>query len=528
MSQEIKINVNDIAEDDIKIIRSCSRKIWAYFEDFAEESNNWLAPDNFQEDPPNGVATRTSPTNMGMGLTAALAAYDLGYISMSEAVDRIEKTVTSMEGLQRYKGHFYNWYDTISKTPLYPKYISTVDSGNLVGYLWLSAEALEEFKRSIIINITQIQGIDDALILSNEEVEGLTDIKDLHSSEFKEAEKRKFNGQVLMKILKNLDSRVMEIQRLQKGRTMYWNMKAKRSISSCRREIEELFPWLNLIIEDSAEIQSVSDKLGNLTTEVPLDEMEERLEKVKEDLTRSYQIGRLNDSQKDIFNKLIAQLEISKKKVREFLTKIDLLIARINKVADETDFKMLYDKEREIFSIGYDAENDTLGNSFYDLMASESRQASFIAIAKGDVEQKHWFNLGRAMTKIGRMKGLISWSGTMFEYLMPLLIQRCYPGTLLEETYKGIIYGQKRYCKSRKVPWGISESAFYTFDAALNYQYKAFGVPGLGLKRGLAAELVISPYSTIMALQVDRKSALENIRKLMDEGFEGRYGFYES
>jgi len=528
VSQEIKINASDIPEDDIKIIRSCSRKIWAYFEDFAEESNNWLAPDNFQEDPPNGVATRTSPTNMGMGLTAALAAYDLGYISMSEAVERVEKTVTSMEGLQRYKGHFYNWYDTVSKTPLYPKYISTVDSGNLVGYLWLAAEALEEFKKSIIINISKLQGIDDALILSNEEVEGLTDIKDLHSSEFKEAEKRKFNGQVLMKVLKNLDSRVTEIQRLQKGRTMYWNMKAKRSISSCRREIEELFPWLNLIIEDSAEIQSVSDKLGNLTTEVPLDEMEERLEKVKEELTRSYQIGRLNDSQKEIFNKLISQLEISKKKVREFLNKIDLLIARINKIADETDFKMLYDKEREIFSIGYDAENDTLGNSFYDLMASESRQASFIAIAKGDVEQKHWFNLGRAMTKIGRMKGLISWSGTMFEYLMPLLIQRCYPGTLLEETYKGIIYGQKRYCKSRKVPWGISESAFYTFDAALNYQYKAFGVPGLGLKRGLAAELVISPYSTIMALQVDRKSALENIRKLMNEGFEGRYGFYES
>jgi cellobiose phosphorylase len=189
---------------------------------------------------------------------------------------------------------------------------------------------------------------------------------------------------------------------------------------------------------------------------------------------------------------------------------------------------MLYDKKRQLFAIGYDAEKDTLGNSHYDLLASESRQASFVAIAKGDVEQKHWFRLSRAMTLMGRSKGLVSWSGTMFEYFMPLLIMKNYPDTLLNETYRSVIDGQKRYCRERRVPWGISESAYNTFDPVLNYQYKAFGVPGLGLKRGLVNELVISPYSTIMALQIDTQGAIANMKKLAEEGLEGKYGFYEA
>jgi hypothetical protein len=179
ISSDIPLTRLDINKEDTHLLRILSRKTWAYFEDFVNKENNWLAPDNYQADPPNGVATRTSPTNMGMGITSNLAAYDLGYIGVIEAVDRLEKILTSMDGLIKYKGHFYNWYDTVSKEPLYPRYISTVDSGNLVGYLWVAEEALEEYKNDIIVNKKKIDGLCDVLELCNEEIELASGIKEI-------------------------------------------------------------------------------------------------------------------------------------------------------------------------------------------------------------------------------------------------------------------------------------------------------------------------------------------------------------
>ncbi|MCY6483224.1 cyclic beta 1-2 glucan synthetase [Clostridium aestuarii] len=512
ISKETKYKKFNLNISHINMLRRISRKTWAYFEDFVNEENNWLAPDNYQEDPHNGIAYRTSPTNIAMGLTSNLVAYDLGYIGLEENLNRLDKITSSMEGLDRYKGHFYNWYNTKTKQYLNPKYISTVDSGNLVGYLWLLKETLDEYYNKPLINKEMKKGICDTLSLANEEIYKELQIKGFYDEIINSTKANEVDDIIIWKnMFYNVWSKVNEIEKSSSSEKLYWNSKLKNSTGKILAELQRVFPWIDYVNEKN----NIYSKFNYLVFNTSL----KNLKKEEESL-----IKEVNKSDGELKQLLIN----SKNEIDKIIIKIKNIKEKVDRIADETDFTMLFDVKRGLFSIGYDIEKDSLGKSYYDLLASEARQASFIAIAKGDVEQKHWFNLGRAMTLMGRSKGLVSWSGTMFEYLMPLLIMKSYPDTLLNETYKAVIEGQKRYCRSKKVPWGISESAFKSFDVSLNYQYKAFGVPGIGLKRGLSNELVISPYSTVMALQVDTQDAVANIEKLTNEGLEGRYGFYEA
>lgn len=514
--------------EDIKLLRRISRKTWAYFEDFINIDNNYLAPDNFQEEPANGIATRTSPTNMGMGLTSNLVAYDLGYIGIVEVAERLEKIISSMEELESYRGHFYNWYDTVTKKPLSPRYISTVDSGNLVGYLWVTAESLAEYSKQPAITENKLQGLMDILNLCNEEIEILTNNKNFYINIINSTKDMPLDLTTWEKLLHNIRNKIMEVENMKEYEKAYWNVKLKHSVSRYLNELQELFPWIEIVISKDEENSKLIEKLKNITVNTPLYEINNETNNLLIEIeTETYASTKRSD-EVEWLKQMSMLLKNSKEAAIKLMEKVNNLKNRLNLIAEKTDFTMLYSKKRQLFSIGYDVEKDTLGNSYYDLLASEARQASFVAIAKGDVEQKHWFRLNRSMTLMGRSKGLVSWSGTMFEYFMPLLIMKNYPDTLLNETYKAVIDGQKIYCSNRKVPWGISESAFYTFDPAYNYQYKAFGVPGIGLKRGLVNELVISPYSTIMALQIDLLGSINNIKTLITEGLEGRYGLYEA
>jgi len=528
VSRDINPPKLDISTEDEEILRELSRKTWAYFEDFVNEENNYLAPDNFQEDPPNKVAHRTSPTNMGMGITSNLAAYDLGYIGIIELSEKIQKIINSMEELEKYKGHFYNWYDTISKKPLHPRYISTVDSGNLVGYLYLTSESLDEYLKKPVISQNRIYGFCDLLGICNEEIEDEIKIKNFYTQIINEIKQSNIDIVYWKNILMNVWNKTIEIKKIKNCESLYWNSKCSHFISSNLREIQKLFPWVDLIIERPDSLEDLAQKVKDISTNVSLEDLENAIEELCKIIENDYNKRILGPLEKEYINELSALLKNSKIEIAKIINNIKSIKQKLINIAEDTDFSILYDKKRELFAIGYDIEKDTLGNSYYDLLASESRQASFIAIAKGDVEQKHWFKLSRAMTLMGKSKGLVSWSGTMFEYFMPLLIMKNYPDTLLNETYRAVIDGQKRYCSERRVPWGISESAYYSFDPALNYQYKAFGVPGIGLKRGLVNEIVISPYSTVMALLIDFKSSINNIKRLKCEGLEGKYGFYEA
>lgn len=516
ISKDIPEDIYKLNEDEELLLRRFSRKIWAYFEDFAEEDSNWLAPDNYQEDPEK-IAYRTSPTNIGMGIIACISALDLGYINLKQCVYKVKNILKNMNDLEKYEGHFYNWYDTKSKKPLNPRYISTVDSGNLISYLWLVENTFYEFLKKPFINIKDIsKGIVDLLNLSMEEIEEKQDY--IKSKEILDT----FEGNIcsFIKILKELKLQVYKT--IKEKDNLYWNEKLYKTIKVFLDDFNSFFPWIEFI-EENKITESIDDsiikKLLNLATEYSI----ENFEKATLEINNYFRNNKEKHSKE-----LLNYIEKSSCEIKELKDNILNIIEDLNSISDEMNFKMLFDEERALFTIGYDVEKERLDNCYYDLLASEARQVSFVTIAKGDIPYNHWFNLGRSISAIKGKKGLVSWSGTMFEYLMPLLIMKSYPNTLLQETYNFVVESQKRYGEENNIPWGISESGFYAFDVNLNYQYKAFGVPGIGIKRGLDRELVISPYSTFMALNVHCKQSIDNLKRIANMGAEGRYGLYEA
>ncbi|MEG1481138.1 GH36-type glycosyl hydrolase domain-containing protein [Clostridium sp.] len=479
-----------LRERDFIYLREISRRTWAYYEDFVNEENNYLPPDNYQEKPFKGVAHRTSPTNIGMGLITNLVAYDLGYIPLSEVINRLENILSGMSKLPKYKGHYLNWYDTKTCAPLWPRYVSTVDSGNLLGYLWIVKETLNEYKNNPIIRKEEIQSLKDTYRI-------LKIKDDINIGEYR------CEQDYSLILLKELD----KLEKLKKEENS---------------DNEEFNYWISkLISEIKMKLSAAENILESITKILP----NESKKKNPSIIELQSLIKELAESSGDDFKEILLS------KVNElsfFENRIDKVIKNIDDIMKEMDFTMLYDYSRDLFSIGYNLEEDSLGKSYYDLLASESRIASFLAIARNEVKTSHWFKLGRAMTNSFKGKALVSWSGTMFEYLMPNLIMKDYDDTLLNLTYKSVIKAQISFARKKRVPFGISESAFYQFDVSENYQYKAFGVPGIGLKRGLEDEIVVSPYSTIMALPIATNKAIENLRLLEKEGALRRYGFIEA
>lgn len=513
ISKEVKALKLELSNDDMLYLRKVSRKTWAYFEDFLNEENNYLAPDNFQQYANVGLAARTSPTNMAMGVTCTISAYDFGYVGIIHVIKQLNNIIESMLTLRRYEGHFYNWYNTISKEPLHPMYISTVDSGNLVGYLWTTVSALKEYENNPLINVNLSKGLLDTLRLASSEMEEGSEIKKKYDLMIIQLSSNDFE---LIRY-KNI---LVEILQLDFDETCFWDKKLHDNAEDYYDELLDIAPWMEVVDDIDNKI---INRLFAIVTKTPIKD-------VSLEITAFLSEIRAAGNNTPIKYKKFEKTILKTKFVSEdIVNKIECLQSKLMKMVEETNFSILYDNKKELFSIGYDIEKGNIGNCYYDLLASEARQASFIAIAKGDVNQGHWFKLGRAIATIYGNKGLVSWSGTMFEYLMPLLIMGNFADTLLDETYKSIIIGQKKYCSKRHLScWGISESAFSAVDATSTYQYKAFGVPGIGLKRGLENDLVLSPYSTVLAMQLDLKGSLENLKRLSNRGMLAKYGFYEA
>ena len=513
-----------------------SRKTWRYFEEFSNFRNHFLAPDNYQADPPRGVAHRTSPTNIGLGLLATVSACDLGYVSVSEMVDLISKTVSTIEGLEKWNGHLYNWYDTISLNPLQPRYISTVDSGNLAGYLITLTQSLKDFLKMPVIDKRFIYGLRDTICCMEEE--GAEACKDFKFPEIL------FDNKPLDLLLWKRAIHNIENEPWFNGtKEAVWRIKVSRTIKMYEKEISDYFSWIDLIeripgcLRNRDPEDAVAAGVDSLFS--ILQKNSDLKELAGDYKSANYCIGNLlelliseiDDKHDDAINWLIElrdSLLTATENIERLKREIEDLIGRVEILSCTMDFLPLYDAKRHLFSIGYNYEENKISNSYYDLFASEARQTSYICIAKGTIPPEHWFKMGRALTVVGRYKGLISWTGTMFEYLMPLLIMKTYSNTLLDETYSFVIKCQKIYAKQRKMPWGISESCFNSLDISNDYQYKAIGVPSLGLKRGLIEDAVAAPYATLLALAVEPEDALKNISLLRDEGLSGPYGFYEA
>lgn len=497
ISQEEKLIKDRLELEDEEFLRESSRRIWAYYEDFINEENNYLAPDNFQEKPFKGLAHRTSPTNIGMGLITNLTAYDLGYISIGEVIYRVESILDGMRGLEKFNGHYLNWYDTKTKEALWPRYVSTVDSGNLLGYLWIIKDVIRKFNNNPIIREKEITAIKDTynIVRKDEKEEFYDRLPDnIDLREYKN---------ILLDELKIVNDRLeSDKDNKENDNEYYW-------IKKLKNEIETKIDFYDFIFDGIEKI--VIDTFKNYKAPTLL-QLIDILEDIKKSSGEEFQI---------ILDKKIGKL-------MEFNERLKLLACEIDSIMNDMDFKFLYNKDRGLFAIGYNVEEKSLGNSYYDLMASEARISSFLSIARGEIPKEHWYNLSRNMTKVFGHKTLVSWSGTMFEYFMPFQIMKSFKNTIWDLTYSSVVSAQIGYGEKKNTPWGISESAYYEFDVNQNYQYKAFGVPGIGLKRGLEQEVVISPYSSIMALPYDAKSSIKNLKKLYDMKFYGRYGFIEA
>ena len=543
-----------LSAEDAKFARLIARRTWRFFETFVGAEDNWLPPDNYQEDPSPVIAHRTSPTNIGLLLLATSSARDLGYVGALELVERQELTFSTLATLGRLHGHYFNWYDTKTLEPLLPQYISTVDSGNLAGHLIAVKQACIDLPDRCLFDANVIAGLNDTVDVITTEAINLgsfrqrTEVVTVRQLQDEIAVCRQLltsnPGDSLSSWISLIDSlarRTSEIEDIvsalahEHGEVSFkelrwWVGALKHQVEARRRDIEALMQWGRLLpIIESQVSDSNKDweRLLKLLQQVPtLAEVPQICDKALVQLAAMQEHA--SEFQAQTASRLTKALEQSAGGSSDVLSRLSRLARRCDQIIEEMDFSFLFDVERKLFTIGYNVTVSRADDSYYDLLASEARLASFVGIAKGDVPQQHWFRMGRALTKVDGGRALISWTGTMFEYLMPLLVMRNYPNTLLSETYQTIIERQIEYGEERGVPWGISEAAYNVRDLHFNYQYGPFGVPGLGLKRGLIEDLVVAPYATMLAAEVFPDAAMRNLRRLQKEGAFGPYGFYES
>jgi cellobiose phosphorylase len=486
LGRPLTAGVPRLTIDQITFLQSLSRKTWAFFETFVGPQDHWLPPDNFQENPSPAVSHRTSPTNIGLALLSNLSAYDFGYISAGQLIQRTANTFRTMEALERYRGHFYNWYDTQSLKPLLPFYVSTVDSGNLAGHLLTLRSGLLELLDQPIIRPQLFEGIWHTVGVLLD-VAGTTSVPLLNQLRTAVEAARYDPPATLSAAQTCLERLTATTAELAKNLNAADGTEADWWVHALARQCRDALDDLRFLLSSNSGI----DEIPTLR-----------------------ELSKAKDFE-------------SFRPAKERIEAIARLAIEAGQFAD-MDYEFLFDKKKALFTIGYNASERRQDSSYYDLLASEARLATFVAIAQGHASQESWFALGRLLTSFGRDPVLISWSGSMFEYLMPLLVMPTYENTLLDQTYRAAVRKQIEYGEKRGVPWGISESGYNMIDVHLNYQYRSFGVPGLGFKRGLFEDLVITPYASALALMVQPQAACSNLQRIAGAGAAGKYGLYEA
>ncbi|MFA5430672.1 MAG: glucoamylase family protein [Candidatus Omnitrophota bacterium] len=539
-------------------LRGLARRTWEFFENFVTEKENWLPPDNFQEEPVVLVAHRTSPTNIGLSFLANLSAYDFGYISMGRMFNRTEKTFDTLNLMEKFRGHFYNWYDTGTLRPLTPLYVSSVDSGNLVGHLLVLRSGLMEIVGHKIVSAKLFDGLADTVnILLQSDAGPQKDQKSGVFRAFQEVSGRieqfrtsiKSSPAYLSEIHTLLRQLLTDISKISSEPGLEKYKDAKKWVRAFERQCYDFLedmafiaPWILLPPEmpglwDGAEdaqqrrLIRLREALRHLD-EIPslreVARIEQELVPLIGEITGAMDLAE-GESQnfRTWFLKLREAIADAGTRASERIKAIEAIILRCNELS-EIEYEFLYDKKSLLLSIGYNVSDHKRDPGCYDLLASEARFCSFVAIAHGRMPQEHWFRLGRLIAKAEGNPVLVSWGGSMFEYLMPLLVMPTYEGSLLDRTCKAAVNGQISYAAKNDIPWGISESGYNKIDANMVYQYNSFGIPDMGFKRGLSEDLVVAPYASMLALMVEPEKACENLERLSAEGSLGHFGLYEA
>jgi cyclic beta-1,2-glucan synthetase len=559
--------VEQLDDNDVVFLRRLARRTWLFFETFVGPADHWLPPDNYQEDPHGIISHRTSPTNIGMMFLSNLTAWDFGYIGPTEFASRVLASIDSLAKLEHYRGHIFNWYNTQTLEVLQPRYVSTVDSGNLAAALLTLNEGCKTIQVSPVFSPARWNGLMDTIALIEEAISKLgkgekieyiklsehaakirnkaanardkTDLWWLTIQEIYEYDCVEFDRHLVDTLAKKTSAHGVNILR----NIRVWVGRTHHHLRDMQRDLDRLFPWLTIltcptspehekdaILYHDALVLLRRVLLPTLTvTEItPACLMAKKI--ILDLREKNPQLW--NTGQDNAISLWLAVLEkdlnISLENVRHLQTELQTIMQRALAEVDGIDFRLLYDEHSQLFYIGWNDSAGTMDPHHYDLLASEARLASIVAMGKGEVSTKHWFALGRSVTKTSGKNVLISWGGTMFEYLMPRLLLCSAEGTLLAQSEQVAVDEQIKFGEKRSTPWGISESGYATVDIQHNYQYRAFGVPSLGFKRGLELDTVIAPYATALALAIYPQRATANLKRLSELGMLSLYGMYEA
>ncbi|WP_426701354.1 GH36-type glycosyl hydrolase domain-containing protein [Rhodanobacter sp. Col0626] len=483
-----------------QFLRGLARQTWAFFDIHVGPADHWLPPDNLQEQPGPVIAHRTSPTNIGMALLANLAGHDFGFLGTGRLLERTRQTLATMQQLPRHRGHFYNWYDTLSLQPLAPLYISAVDSGNLAGHLLTLQPGLLELIDEPVFQPRVLLGLLDTLNL-------LHDALDADAADALDPLRRE-----LQDALDAPPTRTSAVTSLLQRQLDHAHALAQTLVVEPASDAEF---WLDALLDQCSEL---TDEALAFQLDPPDDD-----DVGFSGIPTLRQLARIEP----LCWPAGIDADTMRSRALERIGAIEQLAQQADELA-QMDYRFLYDSARDLLAIGYNVDDRRLDAGYYDLLASEARLASFVGIAQGQLPQENWFSLGRLLTTSGGEPVLLSWTGSMFEYLMPTLVMPSYEGTLLEQTCRAAVARQIEYGNQLGVPWGVSESGYNTMDTHFTYQYRAFGVPGLGLKRGLGDDVVIAPYATALALMVAPAAATRNLQRLVEVGGRGRFGLYEA
>ncbi|HUE73352.1 MAG TPA: glucoamylase family protein [Pirellulaceae bacterium] len=570
ISLPLRRRMSTLSEEQQGWLRILACKTWAFFEKYVGAEDHWLPPDNLQEYPQEKIAHRVSPTNEGLFLASALTARDFGFVGLCAVTETWERSLGNWLRLDRLRGHFYNWYDTLTLKPLFPRYVSTVDSGNLAACLLTVRQGIAELRTAPVLGPALWQGLQDTIAVARQALAALpssTPISDLCHALERIAQHRPSPPSDPLAwhlLLHQLEADAALL------RARLDEIRSSRDVpaTDAVTKVENLLRWIASIQDDGRLLFPWAAMVAQLTRDQPptnaasipalpwqgiggesQQKWRELVQHLSERTTpanliaaaasgahlhalRQQLAGELPDESLAAaiawLDALAVALEAGSQAALELDRRLERLAQQMERTALEMDFRFLYNARRRLFSIGFNLEDEKLDRSHYDMLCSEARLASYLAIAKGDAEPRHWFQLGRQLTQLGGQSVLLSWGGTMFEYLMPPLFQQGYEGSLLSHSCRGAVARQQEYGLAQGVPWGVSESAYGALAANADYHYRSFGVPRLGLKRGLGEDLVVSPYSTMLALEVDPEGAVANLHHLVREGALGPWGLYDA
>ena len=567
ISRPISRQTAALTSEQQRELHCLARVTWHYFEQFVGPEDHWLPPDHFQEAPRGVIAHRTSPTNIGLMLLSTLGAFDLGYLGLLDLTFRLQNSFDSLDSLERHRGHFLNWYDTRTRMPLPPRYVSTVDSGNLVGSLIALRQGCLEMSDLFLPRWACWQGLLDTLGVLDDVIsqatsatpEQITVVRDHIHRICQQIQDKRQKPETWLQFLTHINEtewpqmaqKLATLANIKKPdatflhRIRRWSERISHHLFEMQRHLGLLVPWpIDLHAAPTLLWQAETGSPLAIAWERAVDSLPFPLrlrqipgvcQKAQTEVAHlRHQLSETEGAQDEIksaqqwCDSLIDELDKAAVTATNLLDQYQSLSRWIEKTIQEMPFDFLYDQQRHVFHIGYQVDAEKTDPNYYDLLASEARMTSLIAIARGDVPLRHWLHLGRPLTELDGERVLLSWSATMFEYLMPLMLMRRYDQTLLDQSMHSAVDRQIAYAREQSVPWGISESGYYRFDAQLNYQYRAFGVPGLGFKRGLEDDLVIAPYASLLALPLRPQAVMENIGHLRDLEMMGDYGFYEA